>query len=164
VAERTTQPSVWRAGPDEAEPVARLLVAFRDELGLAGPSQNAVLAGVERLIEGLDADFLLASPDADSPPAGVAQLRYRFGIWKAAPDCWLEALFVTAPARRRGVGAALVGAALARAAERGCRRIELDVSEANAAALGLYARFGFDADKHGAGRHLFLGRAVEPED
>jgi GNAT superfamily N-acetyltransferase len=154
-------PTVWRAGMDEAETVARLLVGFRDELGLSGPSENAILAGVERLIEGLDADFLLACPDADSPPAGVAQLRYRFGIWKAAPECWLEDLFVAAPARRRGMGAALTAAALERAAERGCRRIELDVGERNAAALALYERFGFSADKHGEGRHLVLGRAIE---
>ncbi|TMK41291.1 MAG: GNAT family N-acetyltransferase [Actinobacteria bacterium] len=163
MSDAARRPTAWRAGIDEAETVARLLVGFRDELGQDRPSENAFLAGVERLIEGLDADFLLASPGADSPPAGVAQLRYRFGIWRAAPECWLEDLYVASSARRRGVGTALVEAALARAAERGCRRIELDVSEHNAAALALYERYGFSADKHGEGRHLFLGLAIDQD-
>jgi ribosomal protein S18 acetylase RimI-like enzyme len=93
----------------------------------------------------------------------VAQLRYRFGIWKAAPDCWLEDLFVSGTARRRGVGAALVQTALERAEARGCRRIELDVNESNAGALALYERFGFSAQsKGGARRDLFMGRSLQP--
>jgi len=154
---------VWRAEPHEAETVGRLLVAFRDHWGQDWPSANALLAGVERLMEGYEADYLLACPDEDSPPAGVCQLRYRFGIWRAAPDCWLEDLYVEPAARRRGVGAALVQATLERARERGCRRIELDSNETNTAALGLYARFGFsDRSKGGEGRDLLLGRALEP--
>ncbi len=63
-------------------------------------------------------------------------------MWKSA-DCWLEDLFVRESARRAGLGRALVEAAVARALERGCRRIELDVNEDNAAALGLYTGCGF---------------------
>ena len=50
-------------------------------------------------------------------------------------------------ARRSGLGRALVEASVARAAERGCRRIELDTSEANEAAMALYAGAGFSAEK-----------------
>ena len=153
----------WLAGPDEAETVADLLVEFRNHMGYTRPSDNALLAGVERLMESMDAQYLLACPDADSPPAGVAQLRFRFGIWMAATDCWLEDLFVSEPARGRGVGAALVKTALECAQARGCRRVELDVNESNAPALALYERFGFSAQsKGGAGRDLFLGRPLEP--
>jgi GNAT superfamily N-acetyltransferase len=150
--------SVWRAEPHEAETVARLLVAFRNHLGHDWPSDNAMLATVERLIEQPDVDFLLAGPHDDAPPAGVAQVRYRLSVWTAAPDCWLEDLFVEEAARGSGLGAALVETVLARARERGCRRVELDTNEANAAALALYHRFGFsERAKGGDGRDLFLG-------
>lgn len=151
-------PRVWLAGLDEAEVVADLLLAFRDHLGATRPSANALLAGVERLMEGVEAEYLLASADEDSPPAGVAQLRFRFCVWEAAPDCWLEDLYVREQARRRGVGTALGQAAIERARERGARRIELDTSEHNAAAIALYEGLGFSTrSKSGDARDLFLG-------
>ena len=152
---------VWRAQPDEAETVARLLVEFRDHLGKPWPSENSFLASVERLIERPDAEFLLASPDDDTPPAAVCQLRFRQSVWTASDDCWLEDLFVRADSRRRGLATALVEHALERARERGCRRIELDTNETNEAALALYERLGFSVkSKGGAGRDLFLGRSL----
>jgi len=153
-------PVVWRAEPHEAATVARLLVEFRDWNGHDWPSANAFLASVERLIERPDTDFLLGSVDVDAPPAGVCQLRYRFSIWMAADDCWLEDLYVTETARQRGLGRALMVAALDRARERGARRIELDTRETNGGALALYESLGFSARSKGGdgeGRDLFLG-------
>ncbi|HEY0343516.1 MAG TPA: GNAT family N-acetyltransferase [Solirubrobacteraceae bacterium] len=154
----TTTARAWVAQPEEAEAIAGLLVEFRDHNGADWPSANAFLASVERLLEDLDTEFLLATPDDDSPPAGVLQLRFRFSVWKAAPDAWLEDLFVREEARRAGVGDALVSLALERARERGAKRIELDTNEDNAPALGLYERHGFSPrSKSGTGRDLFLG-------
>lgn len=151
----------WVALPEEAETVAALLVSFRDHTGQDWPSDNAFLASVERLFQDRDTEFLLAAPDDDSPPAGVLQLRFRFSVWQAAPDAWLEDLFVGADTRRSGVGDALLKLALARATERGAKRIELDTNEDNAAALALYQRHGFsERSKGGEGRDLFLGRAL----
>ena len=152
----------WIADAEDAETVAALLVEFRDHMGHGWPSENAFLASVERLLEGRDAEYLLASPGDDSPPAGVLQLRFRFSVWTAAPDAWVEDLFVRASARRAGVGDALVALAKDRARERGAKRIELDTNEENAAALALYERHGFSArSKGGPGRDLFLGRALD---
>ena len=151
----------WVAQPDEAETVAALLVEFRDHMGSDWPSENSFLASVERLLEDRDTEYLLASRDDDSAPAGVLQLRYRFSVWKAAPDAWLEDLFVRADARRAGIGDALLTLAFERAHMRGARRIELDTNERNAAALALYERHGFSVrSKGGAGRDLFLGRPL----
>jgi ribosomal protein S18 acetylase RimI-like enzyme len=153
--------SAWRADPDEAELVARLLVSFRDENGQAWPSSNAFLATVERLIERDDTEFLLASADADSPPTGICQLRFRLSVWTATDDCWLEDLFVLPASRGRGVGEALVDLALARAKTRGCRRVELDTGETNAAAIALYRKLGFTEESKGTGgRDLLLGRKL----
>jgi len=148
----------WQAGPHEAEIVARLLVAFRDHMGYAWPSENAFLAGVERLIDDRDTEFLLAAADDDAPPSGVVQLRFRMGIWRAGRDCLVEDVFVTDDARGKGVARALMDLATARALERGCRRMELDVNEANAPALALYASYGFTA---GEPRDLYMRRHLD---
>ena len=94
------------------------------------------------------AEFLLGTPDDDSPPCAVVQLRYRHSVWTASDDAWLEDLFVTEHARRAGLGRAMVLAAIDRAEQRNCRRIELDVDDVNEPARALYAGLGF-AEKHG---------------
>ena len=150
-------PRVWLAERGEAEVVARLMVAFRDHLGYDWPSANAFLAGVEGLMDDVNTEFLLGTPNDDAPPAGVAQLRYRHGLWRAGTDCLLEDLFVMEEARGAGLGRALVQASLARARERGCRRVELDVNEANPGAVALYESFGFSSTENSYGaRDLYM--------
>jgi GNAT superfamily N-acetyltransferase len=148
--------SVWRAAPEEAPEVARLLVAFRDWWGRDEPGDAAFLASVERLIGREDTEFWLAAPEPGAVAAGVAQLRFRWSVWTAAEDCSLEDLYVADAARGTGLGRALVAATLDRARERGCRRVELDVSTANPAALALYGSFGFATGKGGDEQDLLM--------
>ena len=150
--------SIWAAGTGDAPAVARLLCEFRDWWGNSGPSDAEMLASVRRIMGGGDGEFLLGAPDGDAEPAGVCQLRFRWSVWKTAEDCWLEDLYVRESARRGGLGRALVEAAVARARERGCRRIELDVNEDNEGALALYAACGFTLEPKPPGRTLFVGR------
>jgi GNAT superfamily N-acetyltransferase len=146
---------VWLAGPNETPAVAGLLCEFRDWWGYGEPTDAEMAARVERVLRGGESEFLLAG--ARDGPDGVCQLRYRFGVWLGGPDCWLEDLFVREPARGRGLGRLLTQAAIARARERGCRRIELDVNEANPAALALYEALGFSARvEHAKGRNLLM--------
>ena len=158
-------PRTWIAQLHEVTSVADLLIAFRNSSGRDWPSDNAFLAAVERLIERADTEFLLGAPAGDGPAAGVCQLRFRPSIWTASDDCWLEDLFVAQDARRGGVGSGLVQAALDRAQARGCRRVELDTSEDNAAAIALYQRFGFSGTSKGSGhRDLFMGVRLDHDD
>jgi GNAT superfamily N-acetyltransferase len=136
---------VWRAGEDEAGAVAALMRGFRDWWGYDEPSDAEMGDRVARLLRSGEAEFLLAARAGRTEPEGVAQLRYRYGVWLGAEDCWLEDLFVEDDARGSGLGRALVEGAIARARERGCRRVELDVNEANPAALALYEGLGFSA-------------------
>ena len=59
-------------------------------------------------------------------------------------DALLEDLFVVESARGPAWGARCSSDAVTEARERGCRRIELDVNDNNAAALALYRSLGFD--------------------
>jgi GNAT superfamily N-acetyltransferase len=146
---------VWLASEAEVSTVAELFAAFRDWWGFQTPSDDHVARGVARLIDERDTEFLLAATGQGAPPSAFCQLRYRFGVWHGVDDCWLEDLFVRDDARRRGLGSALVQAAIGRARERGCARIELAANEANPPAIALYERFGF-SDWHDppGGRNL----------
>lgn len=154
-------PHVWRANLLDAESVAELLVAFRDHLGRDWPSANAFHAGVERVLERGEAEFLLSAPAAGLAPVAICQLRYGFNLWRAGSECVLEDLYVEADHRREGHGAALVQAALERARERNCRWIELDTHEDNAAAIALYERFGFHVGRAGGKRDVVLARSLD---
>jgi ribosomal protein S18 acetylase RimI-like enzyme len=147
---------VWRAEPHEAASVAALLVAFRNHLGFDRPPDEAFLASVERIIVDSDAEYLLGAPSNGAPAAGVVQLRYRWSVWRDAEDCELEDLFVSAQARRGGLGRALLAAAIERARARGCRRIALDTAERNTAAVALYRSFGFSDEAYEGGRAMLL--------
>ena len=146
----------WLAGPDEADTVARLLIAFRDHYGRSDPPDESFHSGVARLIGDPGAEYLLAASD-DEGPAGVCQLRYRHSLWTASEDCWLEDLYVAERARRAGLGEALVACAIERARSRGCGRIELDVSDSNRAAWALYERMGFSAGYKPPAPNVLMG-------
>jgi GNAT superfamily N-acetyltransferase len=155
-------PSTWIAEAHEAETVARLMGAFRDDLGLAVPSDEDMRDGVGRLLEDPHTEFLLGAPERGGPAGGVAQLRFRYGLWRTGGDCLLEDLFVAHPARGAGLGRALVTGALGRARARGCRRVELDVNERNEAAIALYESFGFTALANAYdGRDLYMRLHVD---
>ena len=145
------------ATEEDAADVARLMIGFRDWWGRAEPPDEAFQGGVRRVLTDPNSDFLIAG----EPPAGVCQLRYRYSIWTESLDCWLEDIFIEEEARGSGMGRALMEAAFERARERGCKRMELDVNEANQAALALYESLGFSAwsDPPG-GQNLLMRRRL----
>jgi GNAT superfamily N-acetyltransferase len=145
---------IKRAGRDDADTVATLLIAFRDWWGSTTPSDETFRTTVARLLEDPNTEFLLAGDQ------GVAQLRYRLSAWTGTEDCWLEDLYVTDAARGTGLGKALLEACFERARARGCRRIELDVNEQNTTAIAVYERSGFLVEPKPPGRTLFLGKKL----
>lgn len=149
-------PRVWVAGPGETATVARLLCEFRDFLSRSEPSDQSFLESVERLMADDHCEFLLGATTPEGGAAAVCQLRYRFGVWYATEDCWLEDLYVAEGARGEGLGAAVLGAAVARARARGCARVELDTDDDNAAALALYRGFGFTTEDSGGATKVFM--------
>src|SRR4051794_18329797 len=101
------------ATSSDVDAVAGLIGEFRDWWGYHSPSDEGLRGSVERLVTDPSTEFLLAGE------VGVAQLRYRYGLWHEADDCWLEDLFVREEARRQGVGRELAIAAVERARARG---------------------------------------------
>lgn len=150
---------VWLASEGDLGDAARLIAEFRSHYGRETPTDEEMRESVER-IAATDGEFLLASAD-DGEAEGVCQLRYRWSVWTSAEDCWVEDVFVSEAARGSGLGRALMEAALERAWKRGCRRIELDVDEANTAALALYESLGFSGEFKAEKRSLLLGRRLE---
>jgi GNAT superfamily N-acetyltransferase len=153
-------PRVWVAREEDSGAVASLIAGFRDWWGNERPLDADIRTIVDRLIPDPATDYLLAAPDSGPEPAGVCQLRYRLSVWTGADDCWLEDLYVTDGARRSGLGRALVEAALERARERGCKRVELDVNEENLDAIAFYVSLGFTTEPKPPGRTLFVARKL----
>lgn len=147
---------VWPAAADDAHLVADLLVEFRDWWGRTNPSAASFRASVDRLLDDTHTEFLLGSAPGCTRPGGVCQLRYRWGVWHAGEDCCLEDLYVSESARGAGLGRALAEAAVSRARQRGCARMDLDVREDNAAAQALYQSLGFDTGDGPGQRSLLM--------
>lgn len=89
----------------------------------------------------------VAPEHPDGPLLGYAMLvvNARGPTWDLGDDVGsLESLAVAEPARRRGIGRALMAAARATLRERGVRHWTVSVVEANADAVALYAREGLE--------------------
>lgn len=96
-----------------------------------------------------------AAPDTPWGAAAFADLLAQAGVFvverdegfillrAVADEAEVLTLAVRPAARRRGLGATLVGEGAVAAAARGASRIFLEVAEDNAAARALYARAGF---------------------
>ena len=88
---------------------------------------------------------------SDSLHAGYDCFTYRVGsalagylvLLLAADEAHLLNLSVAADWQRRGHGTALLGETIELARHRGAKRLFLEVRTSNAAAHGLYTRFGF---------------------
>lgn len=123
------------AGIADAPLVARLLGESR--------GMEAASGGLEKSVRGAIAkgnrDFLIVFA-GEGAPAGFAEVGYRSKTWPDAKYGQLEELFVSRHQRRRGLGRALVKAAMNRARARRCSQLEVDMHDA--AAVGLFEGLG----------------------
>ena len=151
------------AGPADVGQVAGLIAAFRDYLDREAPSDGAIADSMARLIADPDTEFLLAG----EPEVGLAQVRFRPSVWTGTDDAWLEDVFVLEEARGEGIGRLLTEAAVRRAAQRGCGRIQLESNASNEAAISLYESIGFRAshlpDRWGEQPDICMTLEIPPE-
>jgi ribosomal protein S18 acetylase RimI-like enzyme len=127
------------ASAGDALAFGRLLQAFNDEFAQATPSAEVIAERATPLIESGEVMVLFAGDG----PAGFAELRFRPSLHTGALDAYLEELYVVPGLRGRGLGRALLEAAMHHAKERGADRIDLNTSVDDVAARALYESAGF---------------------
>ena len=80
--------------------------------------------------------------------AGLVSLAFAPTSQACSPFAWLDDLFVRPAHRRRGMGAALLAAALADATRRGAHEVRLGAAMGDASLIALYRRAGFVVQGH----------------
>jgi ribosomal protein S18 acetylase RimI-like enzyme len=140
------------ATPEDADTIARLLHDFNAEFDEPSPGPAKLAERIRRLMSEGEVTVLLADGD------GVAVLRFRPDLWTEGLECHLSELYVVPAQRRRGIGRALMEAALELARDRGAEGIDLATSEDDVAARALYESLGFTNDDLGGVSMLFYER------
>jgi GNAT superfamily N-acetyltransferase len=123
----------------DAEAVGQLLHDFNEEFGDPTPGPAKLSARVRQLLIEADITVLLGG----AGPDGLAVLRFRPAIWTEALECYLAELYVVAERRGRGLGRALLRAAIDCARARGADHMDLGTGEKDVAARALYESLGF---------------------
>jgi ribosomal protein S18 acetylase RimI-like enzyme len=124
---------------DDVDAIGRLLHAFNVEYDEPTPDPPQLAARFLTLLGKGDTSVLLSG---DGPDA-IAVLRFRDSIWSQALECYLAELYVVPQLRGRGIGRALLEAAIEHARERGADFMDLGTSEDDVAARALYEKLGF---------------------
>jgi GNAT superfamily N-acetyltransferase len=132
--------SVRRAGPDDAEAVARMLHDFNTEFDESTPGPEFLAKRIRALLESGDVTVVLGG----AGPDGLALMRFRPSLWSETLDCFLEELYVVPDRRGQGLGRAIMEAAMDIARETGAGYIDLGTGETDTAARALYEKLGFD--------------------
>lgn len=138
-----SQPVVVRtARPADDAALAELeAVAWTPESGF--PSVQARMAARGSFFGDASPPQACLVAEADGNVAGYLRLGPATPLPENAHVLAVQGLAVHPAARRRGVAAALLTAAAARARERGARKLTLRVLGSNGPALALYERLGF---------------------
>ena len=123
----------------DADVIGQLLHEFNVEFGELTPGPERLATRMRGLLEeGQTAVLLDGAADE-----GLAVLRLRPAIWTEGLECYLAELYVAPERRGRGVGRALLEAAIALARSRGATYMDLCTSEEDVAARALYESLGF---------------------
>jgi ribosomal protein S18 acetylase RimI-like enzyme len=128
---------IRRASVEDAGDAAQLLYDFNTEYDDPTPAAPVLAERVGELLAEEAIVVLLAG----QPPAGLAVLRMKPSLWSQAADAYLEELYVIPEQRGKGIGKALLTAAIDTAREAGADHFELTTGEDDKEARGLYESF-----------------------
>ena len=134
-----TDQNIRVATASDSDSIAELLYAFNKEYDDPTPPPEKLSARFKSLLAGDDTVVLLAGDGPD----GIAVLRFRPSIWSEALECYLAELYVKPDRRAKGLGRALLTAAIDLARDKGADYMDLGTSEDDVAARKLYESAGF---------------------
>jgi ribosomal protein S18 acetylase RimI-like enzyme len=132
------------ATADDAAAIGRMLRDFNVEYDEPTPPPEQLAARVRELLRRDQVVVLLAGDG----PEGFAVLRFHPSLYSDGLECYLAELYVVPARRGRGMGRALMDAALHEARGRGADYMFLATSEDDVAARALYERCGFTNREH----------------
>ena len=121
------------------------ILRFIRELAAYEREPDAVLATEADLLRdgfGPTPRFWALIAEHDGAPAGFALYFTSYSTWRGHHGIRLEDIYVTPSLRGKGIGKALLVRLAQIAVEQGCPRLEWDVLEWNAPAIGVYERLG----------------------
>jgi len=98
---------------------------------------------VGNVLERPEWGFFLIAAGPDGSAIGAVFVPFQWSLEHAGLMAWLEELYVAPAYRGMGAGTALIRAACAEAAARGCRAMDLEVDSSHERASSLYRREGF---------------------
>lgn len=136
--------SIDHAGIRDLDAVAALFDAYRQFYGQAADLDRARCFLRERFQ--LQESLILLARDGQGEGLGFTQMYPLFSSVRAVRAWLLNDLFVAPPARRRGVGAALLREAATRGRELGANVMMLSTTLDNAPAQALYETLGWQRE------------------
>jgi ribosomal protein S18 acetylase RimI-like enzyme len=126
------------AQPEDAPVIVLLITELAERTGEHSPiSENYVNAYMAHP----DNSILLA--EEHGQVMGLISFSVRPNLYHAANSCLIEELIVTATARDRGLGSALINEVVRRAATLECAEVSVSTLEENERAIAFYNKHGF---------------------
>lgn len=136
-----------RATTDDIESLLSLMRDFYAEAGFALNRASTATALRALLADpSLGCIWLAYSNDS---PVGHAVLTVRFTMEHEGLSGYIDDIYVRPQYRRGGVARCLLNELVAECRRRGCKSLQVEVGQSNAAALSLYERFGLHAATDG---------------
>lgn len=136
-------PLIRPAHSNDVTVIVELLAILFEQESEFAPNADRQRRALQALMRDPDRGVVLVAVDGARVVGSIMLLR-TLSTAAGGRVCWMEDVIVRPDRRGRGVGAALVQAAIAEANRRGWTRISVLTDHDNTAALEMYAAAGFE--------------------
>ncbi|AWO86832.1 GNAT family N-acetyltransferase [Gordonia terrae] len=142
------------ATPADAPAMADLLDAFNREYDEPSPGPSVLTRRLRELLSGTTTFAIVAG----DPVISIGLVTIRTNVWVDGGIALLDEMYTTPVERSRGLGGAVLTAAVAEAARRGAGEFEIEVDEPDVDAHRFYRRHGFPVRDPATGDRAFVLR------